>query len=91
MELVVFCSLSLLGGLILGFIFGCSHDGLFLGLFKGIFIGALFALDLYLLGSSLTYCWCLLGASVCGSIVATYTPDESPVKQYFDLRRPIDF
>ncbi len=91
MELVVFGLLSLLGGLVVGFIFGCIHNWLLRGVLKSTFIGALFALDLFLLGGSLTYCWCLFGACVCGCIVATYTPDENPVKQYFDLRRPIDF
>ena len=92
MELFVFISLSVLAGLSTGFAFGCSHDGLAAGLFKGLFIGGLLALDLYLLtGARPLYCLCWVGASVVGSVIATYLPTHHPAKRFFDIRQPLDF
>ncbi|MGH9552177.1 MAG: hypothetical protein ACRD3W_22515 [Terriglobales bacterium] len=90
MELVIFTLLSALGGLTFGFIFGCSHEGLFVGLFKGCFFGALLAAGLHLLGGFALYCWCLFGTCVLGCIIATLTSNEHWLKRPFDLRRPLD-
>lgn len=90
MELVVFSLLSLIAGLVCGFIFGCSHKGLLVGLIKGFFIGGLFAIDLHLFGGRTLCCWTLFGASVAGSIIATYTDDEHWLKRHFDFRRHLD-
>lgn len=79
--------LAVLAGLLLGFAPGSGNTtrSLTTALFVGVLFGALAGGACLLGGSGLVIAGCIFGGSIAGSFLAAFTPNDNPIKRYFDL------